>query len=87
MLLLMEDVRVTALENKNLNYPKKMDSTDSTSASCFSLFLLLYSLIWIEHFLGLDNFLISVALRSAALLVKLLRREPISVNCEKFMLF
>lgn len=33
----MEDVGVIAVEKENLNYPKEMDSTDSTSASCFSL--------------------------------------------------
>lgn len=50
MLVLMEDVRLTALENEDLNYPQKMDSTDSTSVNSLSLNLLLYSLLWIGHF-------------------------------------
>lgn len=47
MLVLMEGVRLTALENEGRNYPEKMDST---GASSLSLNLLLFSLIWIEHF-------------------------------------
>lgn len=50
MLVLMEGVRLTALENEGRNYPEKMDSTDSTGARSLSLNLLLFSLIWIEHF-------------------------------------
>lgn len=49
MLMLMEDVRMTALENEDLNYTQKMDSTDSTSARSLSLNCLLYSHILIEH--------------------------------------
>lgn len=39
------------------------------------------------YFYGLDNCLISVALRSAASLLKLLRREPVSGNCERLCCF